>query len=136
MVLHGHSDLRLHWHRHPCTTFCVTVSRCLQYPGGPKGGMSDLRRFVSDGAIQRAHPKVISGVLCHLPPCQVCLSTHTHILPAWQSIVTRPHSEHCPALSLLLEFPSTASKAPALLSLMARTHIQQAEASNPAGRHA
>lgn len=81
MVLHGHSDLGLHWHGHPCTTSCVMVLRYLQYPRGAKGGVSDIRRCVSDGAIQGAHPK---GMLCHLPLCQVCIRTHTHTLPAWQ----------------------------------------------------
>lgn len=32
----------------------------------------------------RIRPKVLSGVLCHLPQCQVCLSTHTPIIPAQQ----------------------------------------------------
>lgn len=107
------------------------MSRCLPYPGGEERGMSDIRGFFSDGGIQRAHPKVTSGMLYLLPQCQVHSRT-----PSLAVIVMHPLSEHCPALSLFLEFPSTARKAPAPLSLVARAHIQQAQLGSPVGRHA
>lgn len=53
--------------------------------------MSDIRTCASDWGIQRVHPKVLSGVLCHLPQCQVCLSTHSPIIPAQQP--SSPSSE-------------------------------------------
>lgn len=62
---------------------------------------------------------------------------HTHSrTPSLAVIVMHTLSEHCLALSLLLEFQSTTRKAPALLSLVARAHIQQAQPGNPVGRHA
>lgn len=67
--------------------------------------MSDIRSSASGWGIQRGHPKVLSGVFCHLPQCQVCLSTHTPISPAQQpsspsSQWALPGSEPSPRVSI------------------------------------
>lgn len=87
--------------------------------GNPEGSpQHDLRYVLS--------PAPVPGMPQH---------AHSHT-PSLAVIVMHPLSEHCPALSLLLEFPSTTRKAPALLSPAARAHIRQAQPSNPARRHA
>lgn len=48
--------------------------------------MSAIGSFVSEGRIQRVHPEMVSGTLCHLSQSGACLSTHTDMLPAWQSL--------------------------------------------------
>lgn len=106
------------------------ASRCqdiYNIPGGANGGTSDIRRFVTEGGRnpEGSPQSDLRYVLSLAPVPGTPQHAHSHT-PSLAVIVMCPLSEHGPALSCRLEFPSTARKAPVLSSLVARAHIRQA----------